>query len=165
MPIILKPISPKKLNISGLRAEIEKQAKPYADGVKRDFESTFSTWSQDSKPKLNVKTNINLNGAVSIEVDVVGEIYTFVHEGTKPHEIKAKNAKRLRFTSNYNAKTVIGQIKSQSGGASGEILYRQRVFHPGFKGRNFSKLIMTKWRQPFFKAMQRALDNWAKKQR
>jgi hypothetical protein len=161
MPVMYKPISPKKLKLNGLRAKLEKHARPYADGIKRDFEKTYSTWSAESKPQQIVKVEIDDNG-VRITNDLIGDIYQFVHDGTEgPYEIKPKRAKRLKFSSGYNAKTVIGQIRSQSGGPTGETIYSKGVTHPGIKARNFSKIIMPKWRKPFFDAMKRALDEWA----
>lgn len=44
----------------------------------------------------------------------------FVHEGTKPHEIAAKNAKVLRFPS-----------------SGGMVTFAQKVNHPGTEGRPF----------------------------
>lgn len=162
MPIIAKAIHPKKFKAEAFVKAIEREAKPYADGVKRDYEKTFQNWKPEDKPRLIVNININLGGSVSISIDVEGEIYSYVHEGTRPHIIKAKRVKYLKFSSGYTAKTQPGRIASMAGGPTGEALYRQVVHHPGFEGRFFSKAIVKKWRQPFYKAMQRALDKGAK---
>jgi hypothetical protein len=106
---------------------------------------------------------VNPNGGVSIAVDTFDEIYEMVHEGTRPHLIRAKKKKTLKFQGTYSAKTTPGVIQSKSGGSSGPSLYRQVVRHPGFKGRNFTKPIFAKWRPFFERQMQRALDEGAKK--
>jgi hypothetical protein len=162
MPVIFKPINPKHLKAEAFTRAIEQEARPYAEGVKRDFEKTFQNWKAEHKPTLTVKVNINPNGGVSIEIDVEGQIYEYVHEGTRPHDIMPRRAKRLKFQSGYQAKTLPGRIASVAGGPSGDTVFARGVEHPGFPGRKFSQQIVKKWRQPFYKAMQRALDKGAK---
>lgn len=162
MPVIFKAITPKRFNNKAFVAALEREARPYADGVRRDYEKTFQNWKAEDKPRLTVDINVNLNGGVSVEIDVDGEIYTYVHEGTRPHRIRPKRAKRLAFRSGYKAKTLPGRIASVTGGPFGETVFSRGVQHPGFEGRKFSKLIIQKWRGPFYKAMQRALNKGAK---
>lgn len=162
MPVIFKAINPKRFNDKAFAAALEREAKPYADGVRRDYEKTFQNWQAKHKPRLKVEIKVNLNGGVSIDIDVEGEIYTFVHEGTRPHRIKPRRAKRLAFQSGYKAKTLPGRIASAAGGPFGETVFSQGVQHPGFEGRKFSQLIVQKWREPFYKSMQRALNKGAK---
>lgn len=161
MPILFKPINPDKLKVEAFREALKEAAKPYADGVKRDFEKTYATWSRKSQPALNVDINVNAEGGVSILVEPQGRIYEMVHEGTRPHVIRIRRAKVLAFRSPYAPKTVPGRIGSGEGGASGGIIYRRVVNHPGTKPRNFSKIIMQKWRKPFYDSMQRALERGA----
>jgi hypothetical protein len=64
--------------------------------------------------------------------------YLFVDEGTKPHTIKPKRSRYLAFQSGYNAKTRVGIIGSQPGGAFGAQVFAAQVHHPGYPGRKFT---------------------------
>ena len=161
MPVMFKPITPKALKVQAIYDSIEKQAKVVEAGILKDYKETTRTW--DHKVDFRAELTINLNGGVSIVVDTDDEIYTFVHEGTKPHVIKPRQAKRLRFQGTYTAKTVPGVIQSREGGASGEFQYSAGVNHPGTKARLFSKPIFRKWKPFFERQMQRALDEGARK--
>lgn len=160
MPIILHPITPKAFKSQVFIKELTKAMESVEAGIKKDYEAGVKDWSE--KPKFTSKTTVNPNGAVSVEVDTDDEIYTYVHEGTGPHPILPKKAKKLRFKGTYTAKTVPGVIQSRQGGASGDDVFSAGVMHPGSKGRFFSKPIKKKW-EPFMKRQtQRALDKAAK---
>lgn len=160
MPVMFKAITPKALKVNEIYKAIEDSAKVVEKGILKDYEATTRTW--DHKVNFRAEMTINPNGGVSITVDTDDEIYTFVHEGTKPHVIKPKAGKRLRFQGTYTAKTVPGVIQSKQGGASGEFVYSAGVNHPGTKARNFTKPIFAKWKPFFERSMQRALDKGAK---
>lgn len=161
MPVMFKAIQPKALKVQSIYNSIEKSAKGVEAGILKDYRETTRTW--EHKVDFDATLTINPNGGVSIIVDTDDEIYTFVHDGTDPHPIRAKKAKRLRFQGTYTAKTVPGVIQSKSGGSSGDFEYRQAVQHPGSKARNFTKPIFNKWRPFFERQMQRALDEGARK--
>lgn len=163
MPVIFKPINPDKLRTEAFREAFKAAAKPYADGVSRDFQKTYAGWSRKSQPTLTVDIDVNPDGGVSILVEPEGKIYEFVHDGTRPHTIAPKRGKVLAIRLGYTPKTVPGQINSGAGGSAGPVIFRRGpVRHPGFKGRNFSKIILSKWKTPFYTAMQRALEQGAK---
>jgi hypothetical protein len=161
MPVMFKAITPKALKVNEIYKAIESGAKVVEKGILKDYEATTRTW--DHKVDFRAELNINPNGGVSITVDTDDEIYEFVHEGTKPHVIRPKAGKRLRFQGTYTAKTVPGVIQSKGGGASGEFHYSAGVNHPGTKARNFSKAIFAKWKPFFERAMERALAEGAKR--
>lgn len=163
MPVSFVPINPKKFNIKAIENELKKDAKVAEKGMVKDWQSTYSTWSAASKPALTSKISVNLNGGVSIEIDLQGEVYLLVHEGTRPHIITARRAKRLAFQSGYRTKTQLGRIASRNGGAFGETVFRTSVSHPGFPGRKQGALIKRKWDPLFKRQMQRALSAGVKK--
>jgi hypothetical protein len=102
--------------------------------VHRDFEATTRTWTH--KPLFDV--TITQQGEDYIVVAGTDDlIYLFVSEGTKPHVIAAKRSPYLVFQSGYRAKTRVGIIGSQEGGAFGDTLFRKSVKHPGSKARKF----------------------------
>lgn len=59
--------------------------------------------------------------SASAQVSADGGHAHFVENGTRPHPIEAKNARVLRFVMN------------------GEVVFRQRVYHPGTEPRPFMK--------------------------
>ena len=67
--------------------------------------------------------------------------------GAKPHVIRAKRAKFLRFVwggpGSYDAKTKAAPARFGGSGkvANGKVVYRKFVNHPGFKARKFSEAI------------------------
>ncbi len=162
MPIIFKPISPARFKDDAFEDAMRKEVTPIAEGIERDYIRGWATWSQESKPEIRTTVIVNRYGGVSIAIDVEGEIYELVHEGTKPHRIRVRRAKRLRFQSGYRAKSKPGVIASGDGGPFGDTVYAIEVWHPGFEGRNFTKPILEKWRPAFERAVQRGLDRGAK---
>jgi hypothetical protein len=80
------------------------------------------------------------------------EIWIFVDQGTKPHQIPAHGpvtAKAMKFQAGgtYNAKTLASPARTVSGGGKvtgGTTVYAKRVkayTHPGSEGRHFSEQI------------------------
>lgn len=156
MPIVFKPIEPKAFKVKPFTDELKDALKIVENGMLKDYQAGVKTWSH--KPKFDVETKINPNGGASIAVDTDDRIYTYVHEGTRPHIIKPRKAKALRFQNTYTAKTIPGVIQSRAGGKSGSVVYRQIVKHPGFKGRFFSKPIKKKWGPLFSRQITRSYN-------
>lgn len=86
---------------------------------------------------------------LSVTVFPTGEhkkIWIFVDRGTKPHEIRPKRARKLKFPSGkYVPKTLPRPARTVSGGGKtvggdGPI-FADVVKHPGSEGRNFTKEI------------------------
>ena len=161
MPIIFKAINPKAFKSQVFTDEIEKAMRSVEAGIKKDYEAGVKDW--DTKVEFTSKTTINPGGGVSVTVDTDSEVYTYVHEGTGPHVITPKKAKRLRFQGTYTAKTTPGVIQSRSGGPSGEVRFARMVNHPGSKGRFFSRPIKKKWGPYMARQIQRALDKAAQR--
>jgi hypothetical protein len=83
--------------------------------------------------------------------------------GTKPHEIKPRRAKALRFAyggkGSFRAKTVPGQLRSNKGRKpTGPIVFRKKVRHPGTKPREWVKTAQEKWEKLSGGVIQRAID-------
>ena len=155
MPVIFKAIQPKAFKPQVFEEELTRAMRSVEAGIKKDYEAGVKDW--DTKVEFNSQTTVNPGGGVSVSVDTDNEIYGFVHEGTGPHIIKPKKAKRLRFQGTYTAKTVPGVIQSRSGGPSGEVRFAGIVQHPGIKGRFFSKPIKKKWGPFMSRQVERAL--------
>ena len=161
MPIIFKAIKPSQFKIGDFVSELKEASRDVEKGMLKDYQAGVSSWND--KPTFTSKTTINPNGGISIEVTTEDEIYTYVHEGTRAHDIRPRQAKKLRFQNTYTAKTIPGVIQARGGGPSGDVVYSSGVRHPGFPGRFFSKPIKAKWGPFLIRQINRAIAKAAKK--
>lgn len=137
--IKLTAIKPSKLPTGEEYAKVMQEAtRKSANLMMRDLQATVQTWTK--KPTFDI-TITEQGGNYSVSAGTDDEIYGYVNNGTKPHEIKPKRSKYLRFSSGYKAKTRVGIIGSIEGGAFGDDVFSAGVFHPGFPGREFTKKI------------------------
>jgi len=163
---VLKPIKPGKFKDAEARRVFRNALRRCAREIHKDFEATVATW----ETKVTFKEHTSLRqdeDAVSVTVDTGNEIYGYVNDGTRPHEIWAgyytgkSDKKALAFPSIYSPKTEPGVIGSKSGGGSGDTVFSPFVRHPGTEGRHFDVAIREK-RQPWFKhEMEQALHEVA----
>lgn len=135
----LKAIKPSKMPTGEEYAKVMEKAVYKAAGlVLRDLQSTTRTWKH--KPLFDV-TITQEGGNYSVTAGTDDEIYGYVNDGTKPHAIKPKRSRYLRFSSGYKAKTRVGIIGSVNGGSFGSDVFSKGVLHPGFPGRKFTEKI------------------------
>jgi hypothetical protein len=102
--------------------------------ILRDLQSTVRTW--EHKPAFTLVVH-KTGQDYAIVAGTNDKIYGFVNTGTKAHPIQAKRSKYLAYSSGYRAKTRVGIIGSQTGGAFGSTRFARSVKHPGFPGRKF----------------------------
>jgi len=141
-----------RLDPRRMMAAIDRGLDDAAAGALIDFESTSSTW--DHQPVYTVKAQ--KDGRL---VGTKDQIWGWLDKGTKAHDIYPRNARMLRFPGGpYSAKTRPGFIGSQTGGASGAIIFRRFVHHPGTKPRGWSTIIAKKWRSRVAQLIQRQIS-------
>ena len=104
----------------------------------KDFEKTTATWSHGVDFTAKKQADGYLIGTKD-------DVWTMLDKGTKAHTIVASK-RALRFRGGYKAKTRPAWIGSGSGGATGSVVFRKIVHHPGTKARNWSTLIGKRWR-------------------
>ena len=136
--IAIKP-SAKAINFTRFADAAKLGMRDAADAAQQDLESTAKTW----KHPITITIKERQDG-YSLSVD--DDVWNMLDKGTRAHRIIARRAKRLRFAGGYRAKTRPGFIGSTSGGASGGVVFRQSVQHPGTTARGWSKLIGAKYR-------------------
>jgi hypothetical protein len=147
--------APKSLfNEAKLRAACAKALDDAADDVAADLLRPTSTW------KTTVKANIKrIVDARSIEVD--NAIYGYVSGGTRPHIIRAKNAKYLAFGSAFTPKTRPGTLTSGSGSRGPVDTFVTQVHHPGTEARDYdeqaAKIAQRDYPARMLKAVKEAL--------
>jgi len=156
--IVVKPIMPKRSLASlGQKVVNQQAARLQQDGenIRRDFEKTTATWNH--KPRFEVNL-LRTASQMTVYVYTDDEIYQYVDKGTRPHVIRPRRAKALRFQwggpGSYKAKTSVGVISSRAGGSSGPEVLFKHVTHPGTAARNFTEVIQKKWAPKLTKALQ-----------
>jgi hypothetical protein len=144
--------------VTAMKTAVQKSA----NLTKRDLESTTRTWTHKPKFAVIVEENASL---YSVFAGTNDQIYRYVDEGTKAHDIKPKRSKYLRFSSGYKAKTRVGIIGSQEGGSFGDNVFSEKgVRHPGFAGRHFIDLIAKRRQTTIDQETDQALAKVARKQ-
>jgi len=169
MAVFFKAIKPARFRQEAFRQYMLAALAKAGEVIKKDFESTVSTWKD--KPEFQVLLEVQPNGPTLI-VGTDDKIYGYVSKGTEPHEIWAgaytgksdKTALAFQWggEGSYIAKTVPGVIPAREGGPTGEDRAFVHVNHPGTAPRNFEQLIQ-KGRQAWFKMqMEQAMREAAK---
>lgn len=127
-----------------------------AKKIRADLEKTTKTW----KHKVIFTIKIGSAGSeVQATVQTDDEIYGWVTHGTKPHIIRPRNAKVLRFFTPYGAKTRVRWIGSSKGSRGNRVVYAKEVHHPGTKAREFHIVIAEKHQAAYSEGMQRRINN------
>jgi hypothetical protein len=160
---VLRAIVPRNplYQTAPFQAEIQKALDKVGKGMKGDFEGTVSTWKH--KPEFSVKTTLTAGNA-QVEVTTDDEIYGYVSGGTKPHEIRPKTAKILRFQGGFVAKTSPRSINSGGGGASGDFVFTNVVHHPGNAPRHFERQVVVRYQDVLPGLIQSAIHAAISKQ-
>lgn len=156
--LVIKQIKPSRLRVDAMRLQLLNDMRKVGTGIKADFEKTTATW----KTPVKFEEQISLSGGPQVEIFTLSKIYGYVDQGTRPHVIRPKKAKALRFQSGYKAKTTPGIIGSSAGGPFGDVVFSKAVNHPGNAPRNFSKEIQKIWTPKFKRAMEGTMSKVAK---
>lgn len=153
--IALKPLLPKGMpKTSDFTQAIKKAALKTANLTERDLKATTKTWVH--KPDFSVNI-LPTDDPYTIIAGTDDDIYGYVDAGTKPHVIRPKRSRYLRFFSGYRAKTRVGIIGSREGGAYGDTVFRTSVYHPGTKARQFMATIARRRQKTFEQEISTAI--------
>ena len=147
----LTPIIPRGFaaQMKALPSAVTKGMRQAADAVRADYDLTVKGWEHP------VEFVIEEQGDGSITVTTDDKVWKLVNEGTPPHVITPKRGKVLVFGVGGRPKTTPGRLTSGAGSKGNAVIIRPRVNHPGTKPRNFTALIMKRWKrgvQPFIRA-------------
>lgn len=163
--LVYKVIKPSRLRVDAMRLQMLNDMRAVGTKIKADYEKTTATWEH----KVKFEQQISLSGGPQVEVYTTDEIYGYVDQGTKPHDIWAgyytgkSNKKVLAFSSQSTPKTIPGVIGSSAGSAGSVDTFRPYVAnHPGTKARNFSKEIEKIWQPRFKREMEATMSRVAK---
>jgi hypothetical protein len=147
----LIPIQPKgfEAHMKALPGAVKVGMRKAAEAVKKDFELTVKGWEHPAA------FTIGEQGDGSFVVGTDDQRWKWIDEGTPPHVIAPKRGKVLVFGVGGRPKTTPGRLTSGGGAKGNIVVIRPHVNHPGTKPRNFTELIMKRWRrgvQPFVRA-------------
>jgi hypothetical protein len=159
MPVAFKAIKPTRLNVPGMQAALEVEAKKAANDLELEFMLSTATWEHDVK--FEKLTQVGPK-SIEILVDTDDEIYRYVNEGTRPHRIEPKPGNVLAFPSVFRPKSQPGRQTSGAGFSGGPTRFSMGVNHPGTKARRFDKTIMKTFTPKFRRRMEQAMTNAAK---
>ena len=160
MAVFVKQIKPKALDAQAMTAVLMAALKEVGKTLKNDFEDTTKYWKH--KPKFEILADLSGPGPFVL-VATDDEIYRYVNEGTKPHEIWAgaytgKNNKRvLAFPSVFTPKTKPGSLTSGRGHKGKVDTFVPMVHHPGTEAREFDEQIEKKRDKWFKRQMEDAM--------
>lgn len=162
--VSLHAITPKGLTTSKeFKKAVTQPVDKTAKLVKRDYESTVRTWSSKNKPTFDVIV-AELDGEYTITAGTDSLLYKWADEGTKPHIIRPRKAKFLRFRVGGMAKTTPGVIGSQAGSLGNGWRSADFVLHPGTRKREFSKNIQKRRQKTAEQEISQSVAKLARKQ-
>lgn len=132
MHVSITITAPKSLvNLARLKTALEDGLDDSAQKVYTNLQKPTSTW----KHKVAFQIKKLANGRLISTGDA---IYGYVNSGTRPHIIRAKNAKYLNFGPS-TPKTSVGSLDSGAGSRGPRDTFRTAVRHPGTDARRFDK--------------------------
>lgn len=137
------------VDIGRLRVALEDGLEDSAQKVYTNLQKPTSTW----QTKVAFQIRAIANGRT---ISTANEIYGYVNSGTRPHIIRAKNAKYLNFGPS-SPKTSPGSLDSGAGSRGPKDTFRRQVRHPGTDARDFDKAAAKIAEQEFPKRMQEAV--------
>lgn len=144
------------INIKAMMGVIKGGSVEIAKKVRVDLQKTTRTWKH--RVVFVIKIGVG-NDESQVTVYTDDDIYNYVSGGTKPHWIKPRRAKALRFGVPFKAKTRVGFIGSSNGKRGDTLVFSKGVYHPGSEARDFDKVIADKWQPVYVELMQRRIDN------
>lgn len=138
------------IDIGRLRTALEDGLEDSAQKVYTNLQKPTSTW----QTKVAFQIKAIANGRT---ISTSNEIYGYVSGGTRPHVIRAKNARYLNFPSASSPKTSPGSLDSGAGSRGPADTFRRQVFHPGTEARKFDEAAAKIARVEYPKRMQEAV--------
>ena len=148
----------KLLEVPKVKAALSKamdtEVKPH---FVKEFDKVVANWKHNPEFKGMKKITAD-KITVSIFPSKFKDIWGYVTKGTRPHIIRAKNARTLAFKwggkGSYSPKTRPGGKFGGPGTSSGPMIFPKRVKHPGSKAREFEKVIAQKNKKWFSSTME-----------
>jgi len=179
MPEFFRTIRPGLFNPKAIEDALRAAQRAWMNKCSEEFRKTTKGW----KTRVDWFASMKEQGSATIvDITTDSDIYRYVDEGTKPHDIAPKKAKSLAFPSIFVPKTRPGSLEVGPGRdvswevkisrfrerrtgrfAAGKMIFRAHVHHPGTKARDFTGQIRKKMEPVLVKDMQKAMDEGARR--
>lgn len=171
MRMVLRNIQSKSrsaglLNIASItRQEIDKVMDDTRSQILKSLNGIVEDWESDVSFQARRIVKANYIAINTYPVGSDKEVWEFVDKGTKPHVIRSKNPKGMRFKTGYKPKTLPNPARLASGGgvSSGSWRAAKIVNHPGSKARNFEKVLGKDYQPKFSRDTNNAFKRAARK--
>lgn len=142
-------VRPKPLNTKGMDDVWIAYANLMGRLIAKDFTNLTRYW-----PRPVFFTHRVKSGRKRITIQIVPaqpnskgtEIWFYLDRGTRPHIIRARKG-FLAFLNEYQAGSRPNSLLVGPTKAGGRMIFARQVHHPGTKPRNWSKLMMKKWKK------------------
>lgn len=153
----IKVILPKEVfNSEKVRQAIEhKMIRKTAPDLRTEFEKTVRTWKDQPTWKTETEFGVQI---LAVRVLTYSTTYRLVNAGARPHIIRPRHKKVLRFQTQFRAKSRPRVVGSFAGGKSGPYVSSLGVHHPGHEAREFDKEIAEQYQETFQKDVQEAIS-------
>lgn len=125
------------------------------------FQKIVASWDDEDRPRFTSRMHIS-KSEISVYVYPTGSehqknVWTWVSiTGTKPHPIPAKNAKYLKYRTDYKPRTTRSGGYKGPGVAVGPWRTSIVVQHPGFQPRNFEAWVRRWYLDEFRRLVENA---------
>ena len=147
-----KPLSP-SAQVEFLKREAIKQIGPFNEARAREYAAPTVSWQEQHKPDFGTTVGFSKNQNIFIRVFIrnsrkvfnrygttIGQLWRFWNDGTKPHIIRPRFAKVLRFVAR-----------------GGNVVYTTLVRHPGTQGSGHKERVDRRLKPAERRAIDRAL--------
>lgn len=138
MAVVFKSVKAGRFKDEVFMKLSEEAAEKTANDMELAFEMTVATWNE--KPTFVKLFNFNDN-EIEFLIGTDSEIYGYVNNGTREHDIFPVSAPVLVFKSGYKAKTMPGVMSAGAGGAYGDNVFAAYTHVKGIQPRGFEKAI------------------------
>lgn len=138
-----------------VRKEVGKVAQETGRILQRDHQKVVAAWKHQPKFGYTYKARGNIIVADVYAYGTHKKIWFYVNYGTKPHIIRPKRSKLLKFRLGYKPRTARGGFGGP-GKAEGGWMSAKEVHHPGIMAREFTAMISKRAAPRFRKRIEQA---------
>lgn len=143
-------------------AVMQRAAQKSANAAKRDLQTTTRTWQH--KPPFDVVV-AQTEREYTVAAGTDDAIYGYVDGGTRPHIIRPRRSRYLRFRVGGRPKTRVGVIGSFPGAPGTDWRSAYFVLHPGTGARRFTTTIARRRQKSLEQDIRQGIAKVARKAR
>lgn len=147
-------LRPKPIKDRDMTSALVEGMDKFAKEILKDYERTVRTWNHQVKFISDMEIR---KRSIVVHTGTQDDIWNWVDRGTRRHPIFPKRKKWLRFQPKYRRKTRVNVIGSWPGGPSGPFVFAGSVMHPGTKARNFTKVLLKRWKPKLTQMMKKQM--------